>query len=955
MPNLISVKQIRQDELLDFIEIPISEATGELYNLLSGQSYTGTANVTNVVYITGDQNVSGIKYFSDGIAVNAFIDLRGDSYIFDGNSAPFTAAIRVKSGHLMPGLLQGASLNWINRQLSGDWKTNTNPALSQDIINKGYLDSQKFYPVLPDLNHDIDSRIWGRSGTTGNMNIFSTKNHTTASYIRNTGCWAYGIDLSPICVWNSQDGDNKGGILISPRHLLMADHYPITGNSVLRFVSQNNEVFSGVLSSSRRIAGTDIRVGVLTQDINPKISYARVFPSGFPRYTALTGTPVLLTDAEEKAIVAQITREGFYNSFWNIDFLQSPEVYRSGFYELPIGGDSGDPVCSVVGNQLVALTTLTGPGQGPFVTSYYDSINSGIVALGSDGGYRLTPLASKEYFPISYTALKDAPSLTGFDNLLSSKTLTGEWLTNTTGNNPYSLINYARFTGFSGALSDLVIRNNTGVSTINSKSGIVNILGSGGLQVLNPVGQNIYIGNPHIIYATGNFQEINSQKIFTQQVEFQAGILVSAAGGQIIFDDNFAYINAQGVAHSSNNNYSFSIEDRQLYNSNGNATVHWDYRILSSNNLDYSYALDWENGILASYLTQSYSVDWLQRYLHDDNESISANWNERTLKEGPGEATSLHWGNRILSGNWITNTIPTQPNHIVNKSYLDTGRFVRTTGYQVIEGPKTFITEFILTDNNNAVDALFWTPDTEFILRGLDGFVSIDVNNRELTSNGGDLRVKWNSSQLWADATQMLDWRNGTTVSYDTQTTSINWNSRSLLDEVENKSIDWNIRAFYNDNEIQTLDWSNRLLIGDWSTYNATPSTSGHVVNKGYVDSSARPFNKKNISFFLQYGDITGNSLNEVWVDSNITITGIKIGSTTVGSGLAPYSGRIYQITPGNSQVNSISFSYETGLTYKSVPVANIVLSGENRVGISVLNGLSGVNGLNISAFGYLS
>lgn len=71
----------------------------------------------------------------------------------------------------------------------------------------------------------IDNRIAGLNATT--KPIFSTQDHNTPLYVRNTGCWANNLDLTPISPWNSTEANFRAGVLISPRHILFAAHYQI--------------------------------------------------------------------------------------------------------------------------------------------------------------------------------------------------------------------------------------------------------------------------------------------------------------------------------------------------------------------------------------------------------------------------------------------------------------------------------------------------------------------------------------------------------------------------------------------------------------------------------------------------------------------------------------------------------------------------------------------------------
>jgi hypothetical protein len=375
-------------------------------------------NIYNSGFVTGFNSGDYVLKSQTGDFVG-----RGDTGIF-----------ALSSNLTLTGQSLSSSINNLSGILTGDYVTNISSGLltgqfyplnsnpsnyitSGDINNSqggsifdsgdyaqfnqyGQLDYRT--TIIPDLNHDIDKRIWGLSPSTGNKQIFSVSNHTTATYVRNTGCWAYGIDLTPISVWNSQSADQRGGILISPRHVLMANHFPITG--ILRWVTNNNQVVSGSTSGHTSIAGTDIRIAVLSGDVTG-VSYSKVFPNLFTGYFNTSGIPLFFTDQEEKALVAQTTT-GFST---NININQSSNIYRSGFYETPIGGDSGGPICCVIGNELVAVSTLFSSSQGPYVSNYFTGVNAAINTLGNSNGNQLTSV-SQAFFPINWNQIKDAPT-----------------------------------------------------------------------------------------------------------------------------------------------------------------------------------------------------------------------------------------------------------------------------------------------------------------------------------------------------------------------------------------------------------------------------------------------------------------------------------------------------------------------------------------------------------------
>ncbi|XP_052256322.1 uncharacterized protein LOC127861675 [Dreissena polymorpha] len=84
--------------------------------------------------------------------------------------------------------------------------------------------------------HGIDDLLYSanRSGATVDemKKIYSKQDHAQKSYVRNTKCWAYPLDLTSISPWNSNGGIRKAGVLISPRHALWVRHYSMSVNTI---------------------------------------------------------------------------------------------------------------------------------------------------------------------------------------------------------------------------------------------------------------------------------------------------------------------------------------------------------------------------------------------------------------------------------------------------------------------------------------------------------------------------------------------------------------------------------------------------------------------------------------------------------------------------------------------------------------------------------------------------
>ena len=250
----------------------------------------------------------------------------------------------------------------------------------------------------------VDTNLVGRTG-----DIFTTLDHLSNSYVRSRTCWAGDFDLSSVAVYNSvgmelstnsccpwERATRRAGTLISPRHVVYANHYPIALGAKFRFVAKNNTVVTRTLYDSIRVGDTDLRLGVLDSNVPANlIHYAKVLPADFARYfpTSLNDIPTLGFNQVEQALVTDIRSlsPSATNATW-ITFSAPADATRKQFYQDKISGDSGQPAFLIVNGELVLLTVWSGggPGSGCFITHYTAEINSAMASLG--GGYRLTPV-----------------------------------------------------------------------------------------------------------------------------------------------------------------------------------------------------------------------------------------------------------------------------------------------------------------------------------------------------------------------------------------------------------------------------------------------------------------------------------------------------------------------------------------------------------------------------------
>lgn len=110
----------------------------------------------------------------------------------------------------------------------------------------------------------------------------------------------------------------------------------------------------------------------------------------------------------------------------------------------------------------------------------------------------------------------------------------------------------------------------------------------------------------------------------------------------------------------------------------------------------------------------------------------------------------------------------------------------------------------------------------------------------------------------------------------------------------------------------------------------------------------------KDYSFYLSNVS-TGENILEQFAQYNTTLTGLNVYCSSSGSGYGYTSGQIYKRDKSGTKSHCNDFSLESGYMYSPDQVVNINLSGSDRIGIDITSALSGINGLMISAHGYLN
>jgi hypothetical protein len=263
-----------------------------------------------------------------------------------------------------------------------------------DVIEGGVAGSAR-----KALSDPLDNALVGADSNTQQL-IYTSQNHIGGNYVRNTNFLLQGTHAEALtCVspWNSRQNNKRSGTAVTPRHVVLAGHYPLYIGDTMRFVASDNTVITRTVVQADDVLyngiNTDAYMVMLDSDLPSSITPCKLFPSNYETYlpaglvtNAAQALPLLATDFEEKGIVMSLIKTSV-NAGYPASFFTTPALTdRLAFYDPIIVGDSGNPIFCVIGNELILLSTFHGSGSGPFYGGLVSELNSMITTLDARQG-----------------------------------------------------------------------------------------------------------------------------------------------------------------------------------------------------------------------------------------------------------------------------------------------------------------------------------------------------------------------------------------------------------------------------------------------------------------------------------------------------------------------------------------------------------------------------------------
>ena len=236
----------------------------------------------------------------------------------------------------------------------------------------------------------VDKRLAGKPVALTSVILWGWGDFVGGKVAWNKNLWA--VDWNPYFTcfspWNSNEELYQGGTLVTPRHLLFAEHFSGASGSntlhagdTIKFVGKTDILYDRKLKATpRRVGSSDLCLGTLDRDLPPDVIPAQLLPPGLPPNFLPPGTPVLITNKDKQLHVAEVASFGAQAIMPARNPARIPWTRPSP----AVVGDSGSPVFVILHDRPVLWWLFHTPNSGESI-----SANLSVIGKMLDPGYKL--------------------------------------------------------------------------------------------------------------------------------------------------------------------------------------------------------------------------------------------------------------------------------------------------------------------------------------------------------------------------------------------------------------------------------------------------------------------------------------------------------------------------------------------------------------------------------------